>query len=270
MDEPLAPGLISTLAEELDDTDPISYGVDDAVPIARIVRHDNWLAFLDAEVKAIQENEAERLPGEYSAESRGPCVDKGPEKSHPWYPFKSQMELVGSLIMGHTHSMLSCSMYTKICAILTLCDVSLPAWATIQASRARIRKLLEARVMYSNSPFGTPIFALNPENLIACDLATPLISKHLDFYPELTNEGDIYKFSQSQKWLKGLLPAHRPQMCEVNKKHFFIFEPLQLLSSAVVIPVFLFTCGSLLCARVLEVNETNKIRDGTHVKITIP
>jgi hypothetical protein len=58
-------------------------------------------------------------------------------------------------------------MYTKIRAILTLCDVSLPAWATIQASRTRIRKLLEARVMYSNSPFGTPIFALNPENLIA-------------------------------------------------------------------------------------------------------
>ncbi|PLW52727.1 hypothetical protein PCANC_16005 [Puccinia coronata f. sp. avenae] len=166
--------------------------------------------------------------------------------------------------------MLSRSMYKKIRAILTLCDVSLPAWATIQASRARIRKLLEACVMYSNSPFGTPIFALNPENLIARDLATPLISKHLDFYPVLTNEGDIYKFSQSQKWLKGLAPAHRPQMCEVNKKHFFIFEPLQLLSSAVVIPVFFFTCGSLLCARVLEVNETNTIREGNHVKITIP
>jgi hypothetical protein len=56
-------------------------------------------------------------------------------------------------------------MYTKIQAILTLCNVSLPAWATIQAARDRIQKLLDAQI--STSPFGTPIFALNPENLIA-------------------------------------------------------------------------------------------------------
>jgi hypothetical protein len=106
--------------------------------------------------------------------------------------------------------------------------------------------------------------------LLGQDLATPLISKHLDFYPELTKGGDIYKFLQSQKWLKGLSSAHRPQMCEVNGKHFFIFEPVQLLSSSVVIPIFLYTCDSLLSARVLEVNETNTIRDGPRVKITIP
>ncbi|PLW46320.1 hypothetical protein PCANC_11197 [Puccinia coronata f. sp. avenae] len=43
------------------------------------------------------------------------------------------------------------------------------------------------------------------------DLATPLISKHLDFYPELTKGGEVYKFSQSQKWLKGLSPATTPR-----------------------------------------------------------
>jgi hypothetical protein len=58
-------------------------------------------------------------------------------------------------------------MYTKMRAILTLCDITLPAWATIQASRARIRKLLDDQILYSTSPFGTPIFALNPEKLIA-------------------------------------------------------------------------------------------------------
>ncbi|PLW56916.1 hypothetical protein PCANC_01262 [Puccinia coronata f. sp. avenae] len=275
VDKTVAPGLNRPLAEELDKADPITQGVGNPVPISRIVSHDNWQAFLDDEVKAIQENDAVPMPGEYASESHGPSEEKGPETYHPWYPFKSKMvysqfELVGSLIMGHTHSMLSRSMYTKMRAILTLCDITLPAWATIQASRARIRKLLDDQILYSTSPFGTPIFALNPEKLIARDLATPMISKHLDFYPELTKGGEVYKFLQSQKWLKGLLPAHRPQMCEVNGKHFFIFEPVKLLSSAVAIPIFLYTCDSKLCARVIVINESNTIRDGISLKIIIP
>ncbi|PLW21644.1 hypothetical protein PCANC_03188 [Puccinia coronata f. sp. avenae] len=151
------------------------------------------------------------------------------------------MELVGSLIMGHTHSLLSRSLYSKIRAILSLCDVNLPAWATIQASRARIRNLLNSSINYSQSPFGTPTFSLSPQALIAQDVANPLISKNLDFYPELTKDGAVYKFSQSHKWLKYLQPAHRPQMCE-----------------------------SKLSARALAIDERFLIEEGDTVKLTIP
>jgi hypothetical protein len=110
VDESLAPGLIQsqTLAKELDEANPISHRLDDAVPVARIVSHDNWLAFLDAEVEALQENRAEALPGEYAAESRGPCMDKGPEKTNPWYPFKSQM--VGLLMIRDVLTTINTSM----------------------------------------------------------------------------------------------------------------------------------------------------------------
>ncbi|PLW23303.1 hypothetical protein PCASD_10954 [Puccinia coronata f. sp. avenae] len=270
VDEQMAPGLNQTLEDELDLLDPTTRGEDDTIPIASIVDHDNWHAFLDEELEAIEQTGPGVLPNEHTAGSNQPGGGKGPAKGQPWYPFKSQMELVGSLIMGHTHSMMSRSMYTKVRAILTLCDVNLPAWATIQLSRARIRKLLDDQIMYSNSPFGTPMFALNPERIISQNLANPLINKHLDFYPELAKGCDVYKFSQSLKWLKGLSPAHRPQMCEVNKKHFYIMEPVQLFSSAVVIPIFLFICDSKLCARVLDIDETNTTRDGTQLTITIP
>ncbi|PLW29150.1 hypothetical protein PCANC_22406 [Puccinia coronata f. sp. avenae] len=59
-----------------------------------------------------------------------------------------------------------------------------------------------------------------PQTLIAQDLANPLITPDLDFYPEASKGTNVYKFSQSFKWLKGLAPAHRPQMCKVKMKHF--------------------------------------------------
>jgi hypothetical protein len=76
-------------------------------------------------------------------------------------------EVIGSLIMGHTHSMISRSLYSKIRGILALCDINLPAWATVQASRTRIRKLLGNRINYCSSPFDTPTFSLDPQTLVA-------------------------------------------------------------------------------------------------------
>jgi hypothetical protein len=113
-----------------------------------------------------------------------------PVPTDHWYPFKSKMvrglldathttlldhhidphypqEVIGSLIMGHTHSMISRSLYSKIRGIMALCDINLPAWATVQASRTRIRKLLGNRINYCSSPFDTPTFSLDPQTLVA-------------------------------------------------------------------------------------------------------
>jgi hypothetical protein len=69
VDKTVAPGLNRPLAEELDKADPITQGVGKPVPISRIVSHDNWKAFLDDKVKAIQEDDAVPMPGEYASES---------------------------------------------------------------------------------------------------------------------------------------------------------------------------------------------------------
>ncbi|KAI9605473.1 hypothetical protein KEM48_002172 [Puccinia striiformis f. sp. tritici PST-130] len=106
--------------------------------------------------------------------------------------------------------MLSRLLYAKIQAILMLADMYLPAWATVRESRTGILDLLRCK-----------------------DLANPLVSKHLDYYPEWTDGRNISKFLQSGKWLSGMSRVHRPQMCESNGTHFYIYEPVQLASHAV-------------------------------------
>jgi hypothetical protein len=59
-------------------------------------------------------------------------------------------------------------------------------------------------------------------------------------------------------------------MCEVKGKHFFLFEPVQLYSSVVVILIFFFMHNSTLNARCLEINQNVLKQDGLGVKITIP
>ncbi|PLW26028.1 hypothetical protein PCANC_22405, partial [Puccinia coronata f. sp. avenae] len=225
---------------------------------------------LEAELEALQEGPTPLSAADDDHQGSQPQTGgaRG-QRCAAWYPFKSKMELVGSLIMGHTHSLISRSVYSKIRAILTSCNVNLPAWATIQASRKRIRTLLDSQISYSSSPFGTPTFALRPQTLIAQDLANPLIAKEVDFYPESSDGTHIYKFSQSTKWLKGLEPAHQPQMCEVKGKHFYLLEPVQLDSSAVVIPFFFFMHQSTLNARCLEITGDILTQDGLGVTIKI-
>ncbi|KAI9627287.1 hypothetical protein KEM48_009913 [Puccinia striiformis f. sp. tritici PST-130] len=172
-----------------------------------------------------------------------------------WYPFKNKMDMVGSLLVGHTHSMMSRTLYTKVCGILTMCDMHLPSWQSVRESRARIRNLLGCNINTSKSVFNTPCFALSAKDLIAQDLANPLVSKHIDFYPENSNGKNIYKFSQSLKWLQGMDPKYRTQMCEVDGKHFYIFEPVQLISKAVVVPIYLYMCEATKFSKCLVIER---------------
>lgn len=117
-----------------------------------------------------------------------------------------------SLIIGHTHSMLSRTLYSQIRGVLTLCDIYLP-WATIQASRARTRMLLRTNIEASLSVFENPCFSHSARSLIAQPSGSygPILAaNHLDFYPELTRSINVTKLSQSLKWLQGLSPAYRP------------------------------------------------------------
>ncbi|WAQ85313.1 hypothetical protein PtA15_5A888 [Puccinia triticina] len=59
-----------------------------------------------------------------------------------WFPFKSKLDLVASLLIGHTRSMLSRSLYKRISAVWEVCGLKLPEWAAVQESRKRIRDLL--------------------------------------------------------------------------------------------------------------------------------
>lgn len=102
------------------------------------------------------------------------------------------------------------------------------------------------------------------------ELSNPLVRKHLDLYPELTYGKDVYKFSQSFKWLAGLSRAHRPQMVDVKGKHFYIYEPVQLISKKVVIPIYFFKYNHSLHSMCILIDDTRISCNGNQIKITIP
>ncbi|EFP77823.2 uncharacterized protein PGTG_03779 [Puccinia graminis f. sp. tritici CRL 75-36-700-3] len=187
-----------------------------------------------------------------------------------WFPFKSKLDLVASLIMGHTRSLLSKAIYTKIRAILTGCAVKLATWATVQASRDRINKLLGCEILPHKSVFDTPCFSLGARHILQQELGNPLVTRHLEFYPEWCDGVNISKFSQSTKWLAGLSPQNRPQMCEVKGKHYYIYEPVQLISNDVVIPIFFFNYKSSLHAKCFKLKHEHINSHNNRLTITIP
>jgi hypothetical protein len=97
----------------------------------------------------------------------------------------------------------------------------------------------------------------------------PLVSPHLEYIPEQAHGENIYKLSQSAKWLKHLAPDLRVQMVESRKKHFYILEPVQLRNSEITVPVFFHTEKTNLFARcVTPIFKSNTVN--TKVKIGIP
>ncbi|PLW26323.1 hypothetical protein PCANC_27603 [Puccinia coronata f. sp. avenae] len=208
---------LRSLADELETNDHIQQLLNGVSDSSTPLQSAHWLDLLEAELEALQDidsqDEAQRMPSTPSSQDSASTASE-----NEWYPFRSKMELIGSLIVGHTHSMLSRSLYSKIRGILTMCDVHLPAWATIQAGRACIQQLLKSSIRFDVSVFDNPCFSLSARSLIAQDLANPLVSKHLDYYPHMTEGRNIYKFSQSRKWLELLAPAHRAPMCELTAK----------------------------------------------------
>jgi hypothetical protein len=81
------------------------------------------------------------------------------------------------------------------------------------------------------------------------ELANPLVAPNVQFYPEESNGCDVFKLSQSEKWLKHLPKAFRPQMCTNNDQHFYIFEPLQTFTNLIVVPIFFYTDQTELVAK---------------------
>lgn len=58
--------------------------------------------------------------------------------------------------------------------------------------------------------------------------------------PELVVKGKTNRLSQCGKWLYGFSPELRVQMITTHLGDFYIYEPVQIDSEDVVIPVFFF------------------------------
>ncbi|OAV96041.1 hypothetical protein PTTG_02286 [Puccinia triticina 1-1 BBBD Race 1] len=138
-----------------------------------------------------------------------------------WYPFKSKEYLIGSLIMGYMHHIMSREVYGQLQLIISLTGCRLPNWTTLRKCRESIREVIGLEVKQSTSVFNNECYSISIAQLLR----------------------------QGSKWLKHLSPDLRAPMAVNRKKHFYLFEPAQLFSGDIVVPIFFYEEGSQLYAK---------------------
>ncbi|KAA1076437.1 hypothetical protein PGT21_007160 [Puccinia graminis f. sp. tritici] len=84
-----------------------------------------------------------------------------------WYPFLNKEYLIGSLLIGYLHKLISRDMYHLIRSVFTVCDVRLPRWEALRMMRANIRTLINRTIVEKETVFGQPVFGLNASELIS-------------------------------------------------------------------------------------------------------
>ncbi|KAI7963550.1 hypothetical protein MJO29_003977 [Puccinia striiformis f. sp. tritici] len=170
------------------------------IPLNNQIPEFNWHEYVEYELERILEDSTldDLLDEEVEEEETIPT-----EEDHKqWAPFRSKMDFVGCLLVGYTRNLLSRTLFDQIRLILTeLCHLKIPAWSSIRWSQKRIRDLLGLEVKMQESVWGMPCAVLSSRHALQQDLANPLVSPHIDFYPEDTKGVNQYKLSQSQKWL---------------------------------------------------------------------
>ncbi|KAI9624088.1 hypothetical protein KEM48_009166 [Puccinia striiformis f. sp. tritici PST-130] len=186
----------------------------------------------------------------------------GPQRSRripanaPWYPFPTKEYMIASLILGYLHNVMSCTMYNHLRLILTLCVVNLPHWDTIRRFRAKLREMKKVDVIENQTVLSNRTFSLSVKNIIANELANPLVVNHMEFVPHDPQGHNIHSLYQSTKWREDLPRNLRVPMVTHGGKHFYIYEPVGLVprqgDSAIVVPIFFFKQGGKLYSKCIK------------------
>ena len=100
-------------------------------------------------------------------------------------------------------------------------------------------------------------------------MANPQVYSKLEFYP-IDPEGlDVYKLSQSKKWREELPVEICVQMVAISGKHFYIYEPTQLLNGTLVVPIFFYSFRGELYAKCIRPQTTGNLSQ-RNMKLLIP
>ncbi|CAH7667978.1 hypothetical protein PPACK8108_LOCUS2433 [Phakopsora pachyrhizi] len=125
--------------------------------------------------------------------------------------------------------------YNCIQLVIRLCDVDLPSWKTVQYAKSHLQKITHCKDIMS-------------------ELGNPIVSKYLEFYPEDTNGENLYKYSQSAKWLHQYPRELRVQMIKVGVKSYYLYGPTQIIDGNVVVPIFFYIIGGIMYEKVCKLN----------------
>ncbi|KAH9811554.1 hypothetical protein DFH28DRAFT_1178981 [Melampsora americana] len=199
------------------------------------------------------------------------------EEAANWYPFKKKEHVVALLMIGSNRNLLLRTQYQRIRSLLRVLDVTLPEWGTLRALVKRIKDKLDLKIRERTSPLGNPLFGLDVKTIISnlnklCnqELANPLVSPHMVYVPELAINGPINRLSQCEKWHEDYPPDLCVQMISSNNVHYYIYEPVQLQTQHLVVPVFFFQQNGCLMARCLPAVVKSDPSHSANLKVIIP
>ncbi|PLW12369.1 hypothetical protein PCANC_20164 [Puccinia coronata f. sp. avenae] len=130
-----------------------------------------------------------------------------------WRPFRSKEHLIATLLIGYAHQIVSRSFYEHL------------------------------RVMYPTSILNRSLFGLSLKSILAQEIANPVVSPMIEYYPQDAGGCNVYKLSQSKKWLHHLSKADRAQMCQHEDYDYYLFEPAQLVTNDIVVPFYFYQRG---------------------------
>ncbi|KAA1138086.1 hypothetical protein PGTUg99_029966 [Puccinia graminis f. sp. tritici] len=172
-------------------------------------------------------------------------------------------------IIGYAHAILSQSIYDHIRSMFSLVHVILPDWTTNRREKKKHRDLLQMDVKKSYSILGNPTYALSIEKILGQEIGNPLVTRAMDYYPEDARGKNIFKLSQSKKWLEDMDPETRAPMVRTPNGDFYLFEPVQLSNNSIVVPLFFYQRGEDLWSKCVTPSfepESN----GHNLRISIP
>ncbi|EFP87206.2 uncharacterized protein PGTG_12790 [Puccinia graminis f. sp. tritici CRL 75-36-700-3] len=191
--------------------------------------------------------------GDLASTTPRPHVDRS------WWPFRTKevclqlipvhdaclfyifcQYMIASLVIGYAHAILSQSIYDRIRSMFSLVHVILPDWTTNRREKKKHRDLLQMDVKKSYSILGNPTYALSIQKILAQEVGNPLVTQAMDYYPEDARGKNIFKLSQSKKWLEDMDPDSRAPMVRTSNGDFYLFEPVQLSNDSVVVPIFFY------------------------------
>jgi hypothetical protein len=101
----------------------------------------------------------------------------------------------------------------------------------------------------------------------------PICSSPSGFYPIFSGGKNVFKISQSFKWREDLSPELRVQivqMVDCSNKHWYIFEPVELKSRHIVVPIYFFVEEKKLMARCVKANIHVDSEATRKITISIP
>ncbi|KAH9810698.1 hypothetical protein DFH28DRAFT_1131780 [Melampsora americana] len=197
---------------------------------------------LEAMANPMDQPNEDHLPPEMDFD--GDLEQADGSNTNGWYPFTKKEHIVALLIIGSTRSLLSRLQYQRIRSILRICDVNLPAWGSLRDLSNRTKRKMGLAILARHSPTGKPLFGLK-------ELANPMVSPHLAFLPELPVNIPVNRLSQCEKWREGYSKDLRVQMLVSKGIHFYIYQPVQVATGQLVVPIFFYKQEELTIAKCL-------------------